>query len=244
MWKQRAVTLCGCLAALPLLVGCANRVGGPPQAYALPTPAAMGVPNPGQTQVYTVGPGEPAAVLVVLPGARDMLTSNPQMWASQGFDVVTPSPAEMYQIAANQEAAMARLIAEAQQMANAPVWVVGPNPAIEAAIEGMLPVGPARVSGVVVTSMSSGSGICSERMTYSYSGNGTPPKVSVKKSGDCPAGSPFGSIGTGTNSTVAPPPPAIRPNAPRLIETSAPNGPGSAATVEQLAELIKSASAN
>ena len=29
MWKQRAVTLCGCLAVLPLLMGCANGVGGP-----------------------------------------------------------------------------------------------------------------------------------------------------------------------------------------------------------------------
>ena len=36
MWKQRAVTLCGCLAVLPLLMGCANGGGGSPQAYAPP----------------------------------------------------------------------------------------------------------------------------------------------------------------------------------------------------------------
>jgi hypothetical protein len=241
MWEQRAVTLCGCLAALPLLMGCANGMGGPPQAYAPPAPVATAAPDTG-ARVYAVGPGERAAILVMLPGPGDMLTADPRLWAAQGFDVVTPSPLEMYQIAADQQAAAVRLIAEAEAMADAPVWLVGPNPAIEAAMAAMPRSGPAQVSGVVVTSTTSGSGTCSERMIYSYAGNAAPPKVSVSKSGDaCPAGSPFGSFGAGSNATVAPPAPTVRPNAPRLIEASASTDLGSAAGVRQLADLIKSA---
>jgi hypothetical protein len=240
MWKQRVVTLCSCLAALPL-IGCANGVGGPPQAYA-PPPAAATAADTGGARVYAIGPGGPAAILVMLPGPGDTLTSDPQLWAGQGFDVVTPTRSEIYQIAANQEAAMTRLIAEAQAMANAPVWLMGANPAIEGAMAVMPPSGTGRVSGVVVTSMTSGARTCSERMIYSYSGNGAPPKVSVAKSGNCPAGSPFGSFGAGSNPAIAPPMPAVRPNAPRVIEAAAPAGLGSPAAVQQVAEMIKSAS--
>ena len=93
----------------------------------------------------------------------------------------------------------------------------------------------------MVTSMASGSGMCSERMIYSYSGNGAPPKVSVSKSGDCPAGSPFGSVGAGSNPAIAPPMPAAHPNAPRVIEAAAPIDRGPRTAVQQVAELIKSA---
>lgn len=101
--------------------------------------------------------------------------------------------------------------------------------------------GPGEVSGVVVTSMASGAGVCSERMIYSYSGNGAPPKVSVSKSGDCPAGSPFGSVGGRSNPAIAPPMPAVHPNTPRVIEAAAPTDRGPRTAVQQVAELIKSA---
>ena len=126
-------------------------------------------------------------------------------------------------------------------MTEAPVWLVGPNPAIEAAMAAVPMAEPGQVSGVVVTSMTSGAGTCSERMIYSYSGNGAPPKVSVSKSGDCPAGSPFGSVGGGSNPAIAPPMPAVRPNTPRVIEAAAPTSLGSPAAVQQVAGLIKSA---
>ena len=132
MWKQRVVTLCGCLAALPLLIGCANGGAGPSQAYAPPAPAAAAAPDAGGARVDATGPGGPAAILVILPGPGDVLTGSPQLWAGQGFDVMTPSPSEIYRIAADQEAAMTRLIAEAQAMANAPIWLMGPNPAVAA----------------------------------------------------------------------------------------------------------------
>jgi hypothetical protein len=125
-------------------------------------------------------------------------------------------------------------------MVDAPIWLVGPNPAIESAMASMPRSGPGEVSGVVVTSMASGTRMCSERMIYSYSGNGAPPKVSVSKSGDCPVGAPFGSVGGGSNPAIAPPMPAVHPNAPRVIEAAAPDR-GSRIAVQQVAELIKSA---
>ena len=240
MWKERAATLGGCLAALPLLMGCASGVGGPTQAYA-PPPAAVAADS-GGARVYAVGPGAPAAILVMLPSPGDMLSGNPQLWTRQRFDVMAPPAPGIYQTAAEEQAVAARLVAQAQALASAPIWLVGPNPAIEAAMAGMPSFGAGQVSGVVVTSTTSGAGSCSERMIYSYSANGAPPKVSVSKSGDaCPAGSPFGA---GTNPALAPPMPAVRPNAPRVIEAAAPAPRGAPAAVGQVAELIKSASPN
>ena len=232
MWIQRAATLCGCLAALPLLMGCANGVGGPSQAYVAPAPIAA--PDTG-ARIYAAGPGDPDAVLVMLPGPTDMLTADPRLWVAQGFDVVTPLPSEVYRIAVDQQAA-ARLVAQAQALADTPVWLVGPNPAIEAAMAAM-PPGAGQVSGLVVTSTTSGAGTCSERVIYSYAGNGAAPKVAVSKSGDaCPTGPAFGG---NTNPAAAPPMPAVRPHAPHLIEASA--GPDARrATVERVAEAIKS----
>jgi hypothetical protein len=241
MWIQRAATLCGCLAALPLLMGCANGVGGPSRAYTPPAPLASvpAAPDMG-ARVFAAGPGAPAAILVMLPGPGDMLTADPRSWAAQGFDVVTPPP-EVFPITADQPEA-ARLIAQAQALADAPVWLVGPNPAIAAAMAAMPPGGAGRVSGLVVTSTISGAGTCSERVIYSYAGNGAAPKVAVSKSGDaCATGPAFGGD---TNPAAAPPTPAVQPHAPQLIEASA--GPAAApaarrATVERVAEAIKSA---
>jgi hypothetical protein len=257
MWKQRAVTLCGALAVLPLIVGCSAGAGGPqayappqtdaPQAYAPPQPyvSQASAPAPADVngaRVYAIGPGAPAAILVMLPGPGDVITASPQLWTAQGFDVVTPTPSELYRFAAEQEKVTAQLIAQAEALADAPVWVVGPNPAIEAAMASLPAGASGQVSGVVMTSTSSGARTCSERMIYSYSGNGAP-QVSVSKSGNaCPPGSPFGG---GTNSTATPHLPLVQPHAPRLIEASAPASAGSPAAqraaVQQIADMIKSA---
>jgi hypothetical protein len=233
MSKPSALTLFCCLAALPL-IGCADGVG--PQSQAYPTAAA----GASGERVYAVAPGGPAAILVMLPGPGNVLTADPALWAAPGFDVVTPPPSEIYQLAADREAAFDRLIASAQALAEAPVWLIGRTPAIESAIASMPRFGPGEVSGVVVTLMASGTGMCSERMIYSYSGNGAPPKVSVSKSGDCPAGSPFGSVGGRSNPAIAPPMPAVQPNPPRVIEAAAPTDRSSRTAVQQLAALIKS----
>jgi hypothetical protein len=90
-----------------------------------------------------------------------------------------------------------------------------------------------------MTSVTPGAGSCSESFFYSDPGTGAPPKVEVKRSGDCGTGTP--AIG-GRQPSVLPTPPAPRPNQPRLIEASAAgkNLPP-AAKVRHLAELIKSA---
>ncbi len=160
MWKAPASVLCGCLAALPLM-GCAGHVATSGQAAAV-TPAAMAEPAPYYApapRVYAVGPAAPAAVLVLWPG-DDNLALDPALWTAQGFDVVTPPPADIYQLVANQQAALARLVASAHALADAPVWVVGSGPVIAAALAA--PQFGRGVSGVVMTSVTSGAGSCSE----------------------------------------------------------------------------------
>ena len=133
---------------------------------------------------------------------------------------------------------MAQLVASAHALADAPIWVVGPGPVIDAAVAAPR-LGRGRVSGVVMTSVASGTHSCSESFFYSDPGTGAPPKVEVKRSGDCGTGAL--AIG-GREPSVLPAPPVPRPNQPRLIEASAvgKNLPP-AAKVRHLAELIKSA---
>src|SRR5437868_2608672 len=115
MSKGAASVLFGCLAALPL-IGCAGNMATTAQA---PPPIAdssayyAGVPR-----VYTAGPAAPAAVLVVLPSAmsaEDVLFRDPRLWATQGFDVIAPQPDRLFQLVADQQAALARLVASARR---------------------------------------------------------------------------------------------------------------------------------
>jgi hypothetical protein len=236
MWKAPASVVCGCLAVL-LLIGCAADVATP-QATAV-TPAAIAEPADYYTpaaRVYAVGPAVPAAVLVLWPG-DDSLPRDPGLWTAQGFDVVMPQPADVYRLVADQQAALARLVASAHALADAPIWVVGSGPVIDAALAA--PRSGGGVSGVVITSVASGAGSCSESFFYSDPGTGAPPKVEVSRSGDCGTGTP--AIG-GRQPSVLPASPAPRPNQPRLIEASA-MGRNllPAAKARHLAELIKSA---
>jgi hypothetical protein len=207
MWKAPASVLCGCLAALPL-IGCAGDVATSRQATTV-TPAAIAEPAPYYApapRVYAVGPAAPAAVLVLWPG-DDTLPRDPALWTAQGFDVVMPQPADIYRLVADQQAALARLVASARAVADAPVWVVGPDPVIDAALAA--PQFGRGVSGVVMTSVASGTGSCSESFFYSDPGTGAPPNVEVKRSGDCATGT----IG-GRQPSVLPAPPAPRSNQP------------------------------
>jgi hypothetical protein len=236
MWKAPAYVLCGCLAALPL-IGCAGDGATSGQATFV-TPEAIAQPAAYYTpasRVYAVGPAAPAAVLVLWPG-EDGLARDPGLWTAQGFDVVMPQPADIYRLVADQQAALAKLVASAYALADAPIWVVGPGPVIDPALAA--PQFGRGVSGVVMTSVTSGAGSCSESFFYSDPGTGAPPKVEVKRSGDCGTGMPV--IG-GRQPSALPTPPAPGPNQPRLIEASAvgKNLPPTA-KVRHLAELIKS----
>ena len=225
MWKVLAWVLW--LAALPL-IGCAGNVAAPLQAAVTPSAAASTAPYSPSPPVYAVGTSAPAAVLVLLPG-EDSLLRDPALWQAQGFEIVVP-PADIYRLVAGQQAALARLVASAEALTSAPVWLVGPSQAIEATIPQV-----GGVSGVVMTSVDSNTRSCSESFSYFDPGTGAPPRVEVTRSGDCGGDLPdLGSQPTSTAPTVPP------PNAPRIIEASAvPRNLSPAARVERLATLIK-----
>ena len=237
MWKPFGPIVGCCLAAMPLL-GC---VGGytamPPQAG---SPTAYVASTPPEPAVYTTRAEAPAAVLVLLPGAvefGDVTARDPALWAAQGFDVVMPRPLWTDRVIADQQAAVARLLASAQALADAPIWLVGPSPTIEAV---MPQLGPGQVSGVVVTSVTSNAGSCTRTMYYSNAAAGTEPKAVVKTSGDACGTSP--SFGVRQAPAEAVPVPQVRPNAPRLIEASIPTEkPAQKALVQRLADEIKAA---
>jgi hypothetical protein len=242
MWNAPASVLCGCLAVLSL-IGCAGDITAPRQAAAV-TPAAVETARyyGDSPRVYAAGPAAPAAVLVFLPAmgpasGEDALPRDPALWAAQGFDVVMPQPSDIFGLAAERQAALARLVASAEALADTPIWLVGPSPAIDAVLATAPQLGHGQVSGVVVTSVNSGSGNCSESFSYYDSGTGAPPQVEVRKSGDCDAGLP---AITGRQPSILPAPPAPRPNAPRIIEASAvPNDLPPAVRARRLAQLIK-----
>jgi len=230
MWKTPAFVFCGCLAALAL-IGCAGNVTTPGEgvsAVAEQAPSYASAPR-----IYAIGPTVPAALVVLLPG-DDGLARDPELWAAQGFDVLMPQPADLVRLAAERQATMERLLASAHALADAPIWVVGPRPFIDAGLAA--PQFGRGVSGVVMTSVASGSGRCSESLFYEDTGTGAPPKVEISRLGDCGAGMP--AIGGHQPSML----PAPRPHQPRLIEASAvgKNLPP-AAEVSRLAQLIKSA---
>jgi hypothetical protein len=230
MWKPFGSILGCCLAAVPLL-GC---VGGytalPPQGGSPPAYVASTPPEPA---VYTTRAEAPAAVLVFLPGTvefGDVTARDPGLWAAQGFDVVMPD-----RLIADQRAAVERLLASAQALADAPIWLVGPSPMIEAV---MPQLGPGQVSGVVVTSVTSNAGSCTRTMYYSNASAGAEPKAVVKTSGDACGTSP--SFGMRQAPAGAVPVPQVKPNAPRLIEASIPTEkPAQKAFVQHPADEIK-----
>jgi hypothetical protein len=235
MWKPFGPIVGCCLAAMPLL-GCVGGYtalppqAGPPRAYVASAP-----PDPG---VYTTRTGTPAAVLVFLPGAvefGDVTTRDPALWAAQGFDVLMPRPLWTDRLIADQHAAVERLLASAQALADAPIWLVGPSPTIEAV---MPQLGPGQVSGVVVTSVTSNAGSCTRTMYYSDPATGAEPKAVVKTSGDACGTNPSFDMRQAPAGAV--PVPQVKPNAPRLIEASIPaDRAAQLPFVQRLAQEIK-----
>jgi hypothetical protein len=236
MAKIPVSVLCSLVALA--LIGCAGDVNGPRQAANV-TPVAVvdaSANTVSSPYVYPAGREAPAAVLVFLPGDDEALPRDPALWAAQGFDVVMPRSTDLYRLVADQQAEMARLIASAHALADAPVWLVGPGSLIDTALAAPQ-LGGGAVSGVVMTSVTSDTRTCSESVFYSDLGNGTPPKVQVRRSGDCGPTQPGT---TGGQPSWVPAPPSSRPNAPRIIEASAAGKHSApAAQVRHLAQLIK-----
>src|SRR5262249_57651943 len=124
----------------------------------------------------------PAAVLVLLRtiglgDGEDVLAREPAPWTAQGFEVVMPQPADLYRLVADRQAALARLIASAHAMADAPVWLVGPGPEINAALAATPGAARAEISGALVISVTSDRANCSESVFYTDTGSGAAPKL-------------------------------------------------------------------
>jgi hypothetical protein len=240
MWKAPVSVLCGCLAALPL-IGCAGDMTTPRQAATAPVGSTAAYYTTLSPRVYAA-PAAPAAILVFLPsigttGGGEILAGDPALWTAQGFDVVMPPPTDIYRLAADEQAAMARLVASAHALADAPVWLVGPGPLIDAVLASEPQFGRGPISGVVMTSVTSNSGSCSESFFYSDPGTGAAPKVEVRKSGNCEAIPPSSA---GHQPSALPAPQPAPPRALRIIEASAaPKSLPPAMRVQRLAQLIK-----
>ena len=134
---------------------------------------------------------------------------------------------------ADQQAAMAQLVASARALADAPIWVLGPGPVIDAALAA--PQLGRAVSGVVMTSVASDSGSCSESFFYSDRH-----RRAAKSRGQTLRGLRYGHARDWRAAAIGASGPAPA-NQPRLIEASAVATnlqPG--AKVRHLAELIKS----
>jgi hypothetical protein len=189
-------------------------------------------------RVYATDTAAPAAILVFVPatdaiGGGDLLTGDPAFWAAQGFDVVMPTT----RLVADREAALDRLLASARALADAPIWLVGPGSANEAA---MPRLAPGRASGVLVTSVTSTAGSCSRTVFYSNPGGGAEPRVTAKTSGDA-CGTPP-PIGARPAPSGVLPVPHVQPAVPRILETSIPDHTSPSAQqrlIRHVAEEIK-----
>jgi len=174
----------GAILALPFLCAAGNVSAAPP---------------PGGGQYVYVPPG---ATVVVLPG--------PAMTAPLVNTLPAPMASPLVSMIAEQDAMMRRMIATMNAMSAMPM--PDPERVLAAAMRGVPQ--PGRGTGVFLTSVSSGRGVCSETITYNYPANGGRPQVHVARRGD----------GCGAVTMQGPATPAAAPFAPRAIPSPAPRG--------------------
>lgn len=128
-----------------------------------------------------------ASLSIAAPAVAAPPSGGHYIWVPAGDAVVVVPKAPARQIEfpvvdmfAQQEAMMQRMMADMDTMMAMPV----PNPAqmIQSVMQGMPQVAPG--SSVVMTSISTGSGTCSQTVTYNYPANGGQPVVKVINSGN------------------------------------------------------------
>ncbi len=149
----------------------------------------------------------PGAMVVVVPGYGAAAMPNPTEAVPTDFPVA--------RLVAQQESMMRRMMADMDSMMAMPM--PDPQQMIRSVMQGMPQVGPG--SGVVITSVSSGNGTCSQTVTYGTPGDDGRPVVKVTQAGDaCGSLGPSGPIGV--TQTVPTPQPVIpapaAPNHQRL----------------------------
>ena len=144
----------------------------------------------------------PGATVVVLPGAEAAALPRQAL----------PVPADfpLARLIAQQDAMMQRMFADMDSLMAMPF--PDPQQMIRSVMNGVPQAVPG--SGVVMTSVSTGDGTCSETITYGYLPNGGQPQVKVTRSGNaCGAISSSGPIGV-TESVPGPQPIAPQPVTP------------------------------
>ena len=128
-----------------------------------------------------------ASLFVAAPAMAAPPSGGQFIWVPAGDAVVVVPKTPARQIDfpvvdmfARQEAMMQRMMADMDTMMATPM----PSPAqmIHSVMQGMPQVAPG--SSVVMTSISTGSGTCSQTITYSYPANGGQPLVKVASTGN------------------------------------------------------------
>jgi hypothetical protein len=159
-----------------------------------------------------------ASLLVAAPAVAAQPDGGQYVWVPAGAAVVlmpaapaTPVDFPVARMIAQQQAMMDRMFADMDSL----LVTAMPDPArmLRSVMQGAPQMMPG--SGVVVTSISTGSGTCSQTITYGYPGNGGQPTVKVSSTGNaCSALGAPGPIGV-TQVEPAPRPVIPAPAAPR-----------------------------
>ena len=157
-------------------------------------------------------------LVIAVPAVAAQPDGGGYVWVPAGATVMV-LPAEpavpvefpVVHMLAQQEAMMRRLSAEMDSLLA--TAMPDPEQMIRSVTQGIPQAPPG--FGVVVTSISTGSGGCSRTITYGYPGNGGQPTVHVSSSGNaCGALEPSGPIGV-MQAAPAPQPVIPAPVAPR-----------------------------
>jgi hypothetical protein len=140
-----------------------------------------GAAQPGGGQYVYVPAG---ATVVVLPSAE--LAALPNQIAA------VPVEFPVIGMFAQQDRMMRHMMADMDSLLATPM--PDPQQLIRSVMQGMPQAAPG--SGIVMTSMSSGNGVCSETITYGYPANGGAPQMKVTRSGSgCGAVTPSAPVG-------------------------------------------------
>jgi hypothetical protein len=151
-----------------------------------------------------------ATLLAAAPAVAAQPDGGHYVWVPAGATVVMlpeaaarPIDFPVARMIAQQDAMMQRMFADMDAL----LAMTMPGPMIRSVTQGMPQTLPG--SGVVVTSISTGSGTCSQTITYGYPGNGGAPRVQVSSTGN--ACGMLHAPGPIEVQQAAPPPPAVAP---------------------------------
>ena len=128
-----------------------------------------------------------ASLAIAAPAVAAQPDQGHYVWVPAGASVVLvpmtqaqPVDFPVARLIAQQEAMMDRMMANMDSLMAMPM--PGPNQMIQSAMQRLPEMAPG--SGVVVTSITSGNGTCSQTVTYGYPGRGGPPTVKVASIGN------------------------------------------------------------